>query len=176
MAVYIDGNQTRLVATKRLKTKPKWYNASLGKKMTISDDFEAFLILQGRSRNGEAVNWLQNVSDYSIESSDRDALVHYAIEAEKTDADQAASELEPVIKKFGKFKERFLMTGFEHVTESGQLLADLQRPMSEIITLGARHKHRQRYTSVLEIQLGNRGLTTDQSKQLNSWFEPLTTY
>ena len=176
MAVYLDPNQTRLVATRRIKRKPQWYNAAAGEKVDISDEFEAFLILQGRPRNGETVDWLQNASDYSIEDSDRDALISYALEAEKADAEQAVKELEPVTEKFNKFRERYNMTGFEEVVEAGQLLSDLQRPMNEIITLGARHAHRVQFAKVLENRLKNNGLTSDQSKQLNSWFEPLTTY
>jgi len=84
--------------------------------------------------------------------------------------------LSPIVDQFQEFRQRFNMTGFEGVTEAGQLLADLQRPMNEIIILGLRHKHRLKYASLLKVLLTRNGLTSDQSKQVNSWFESLTTY
>ena len=98
------------------------------------------------------------------------------MENEQADAERAEKELEPITAQFAQFRSRYNMTGFESVVEAGQLLADLQRPMSEIITLGARHQHRQTYTKILSGGLKNNGLTSDASKQLNSWFESLTTY
>ena len=142
----------------------------------ISLDFEAFLILQGRPRNKEAVDWLQKVSDYAIQDADRDSLINSALEAEIEDADAGDKELSPIVDQFQEFRQRFNMTGFEGVTEAGQLLADLQRPMNEIIILGSRHKHRLRLSSLLKGRLTNNGLTSSQSKQINSWFESLTTY
>lgn len=178
MAIMLDDNQSTIVALKRLPPtqRPAYYNAARGEKTRISGDFEAFLILQGRPRNKETISWLQKAGEFAIQDSDRDALLNTAIENEQADAERAAKELEPVTLQFSKFRERYNMTGFESVVEAGQLLSDLQRPMSEIITLGTRHQHRQIYTKILSSRLKNNGLTSDASKQLNSWFESLTTY
>lgn len=64
MALLLDENQASIVSTKRLKPtqRPKYYNAVLGTMTRISEDFEAFLILQGRPRNKETVDWLQKAS------------------------------------------------------------------------------------------------------------------
>lgn len=178
MALLLDENQASIVSTKRLKPtqRPKYYNAVLGTMTRISEDFEAFLILQGRPRNKETVDWLQKASGYAIQDADRDSLINYSIENEAADAKAGANELSPIVEQFNNFRQRFNMTGFEGVTEAGQLLADLQRPMNEIITLGSRHNHRQVYSKLLREKLVNNGLTSDQSKQINSWFESLTTY
>jgi len=178
MALLLDANQISIVSTKRLKPtqRPKYYNAVLGAMTRISEDFEAFLILQGRPRNKETVDWLQKASGYAIQDADRDSLINYALANETEDATFGADELSPIVEQFNNFRQRFNMTGFEGVVEAGQLLADLQRPMNEIITLGSRHTHRKQYAKLLRENLGNNGLTADQSKQINSWFESLTTY
>jgi len=178
MSVLMTDDQAALVSTRRLKAaqRPQWYNASLGNMVRISEDFEAFLILQGRPKNKETVDWLQKASSYAIGDADRDSLLDLAIKNEITDATAAAIELSPVIDQFTSFRQRFNMTGFEGVTEAGQLLSDLQRPMNEIITLGSKHQHRKQYASILSTQLINNGLTANQTKQVNSWFESLTTY
>lgn len=178
MAILLDASQASIVSTKRLKPaqRPQFFNATLGKMTRISEDFEAFLILQGRPRNKETVNWLQNASSYSIQDADRDSLINAAILNETEDASAGAKELAPIVEQFNQFRTRFNMTGFEGVTEAGQLLGDLQRPMNEIIILGSKQRHRQQYAKVLGDSLKNSGLTANQSKQMNSWFESLTTY
>lgn len=178
MTLLLDRNQASLVSTKRLKPeqRPKYYNSVIAEMVRISEDFEAFLILQGRPRNKETVDWLQKANTYSIADADRDSLINSALEYEIEDAEAGYKELSPVIDQFQEFRQRFNMTGFEGVTEAGQLLADLQRPMGEIMTMGTRHKHRQQFASLLKERLVSNGLTSAQSKQLNSWFESLTTY
>jgi len=178
MAVVLDETQAKLVSTKRLKPtqRPKWFNANLGEMTRISEDFEAFLILQGRPRNKETSSWLQKAAGYALQDADRDSLINLAIENEIEDAKAGSDELSPIVEQFNNFRQRFNMTGFEGVVEAGQMLADLQRPMNEIIILGAKHTHRQQYASILKNSLVRRGLTANQTKQANSWFESLTSY
>lgn len=178
MAILIDANQARIISTKRLKPgqRPKFYNARAGAMTRISEDFEAFLILQGRPKNKETVDWLKKASGYAIQDADRDSLINSCLEKEITDADAAYKELSSIVEQFSQFRSRFNMTGFEGVTEAGQLLADLQRPMGEIMSLGGRAKHRSQCATLVKGALANNGLTSKQSKQLNSWFESLTTY
>jgi len=178
VGLLLDDNQERIVSTKRLdpNKRPKYYNSQAGGLIRISADFEAFLILQGRPRNKETVDWLQKASDYAIQDADRDSLVNAAMDNEIADAKAGTKEVSPIVDQFNQFRQRFNMVGFEGVTEAGQLLNDLQRPMNEIITLGSRHRHRQQYAAILKVRLVNNGLTSEQSKQLNSWFESLTTY
>lgn len=178
MSILLDADQARIVSTKRLEPnkRPKYFSAQVGGLIRISEEFEAFLILQGRPRNKETVDWLQKASSYAIHDADRDSLLNSAMENEMTDAKAGAKELAPIVEQFNQFRQRFNMTGFEGVTEAGQLLSDLQRPMNEIITLGSRHTHRQQFAGLSQARLTNNGLTANQSKQLNSWFESLTTY
>lgn len=178
MGILLDGNQAKIVATKRLKPeqRPKFFNAKIGAMTRISEDFEAFLILLGRPRSKETVSWLQNATNYSIQDADRDSLVNSALTNEMDDATACTKEIAPIMDQFNQFRARFNMTGFEGVTEAGQLLSDLQRPMNEIITLGSKHRHRQQYAKILQESLKSSGLTANQSKQMNSWFESLTTY
>jgi hypothetical protein len=84
MAITLDENQAKLIATKRLSAsqRPKYYNAEKGKKVTISEDFEAYLIIQGRARNKEALDWLNQASEFAVADSDRDALLDNAMENE----------------------------------------------------------------------------------------------
>jgi len=178
MAILLNDNEEAEVSGKRLPAskRPKYYNAGLRSSQTISSDFEAFLILQGRPRNKDTTTWLQKASKYAIQDADRDSLISYAISNETDDATAAADELAPAVDQFNTFRQSYNMTGFEGVVEAGLLLGDLQKAMSEIMLLGARQQHRKAYADILYGNLTSRGMTADQFKEMNSWFESLTTY
>jgi hypothetical protein len=178
MAILLSAAQAKEVATKRRKpdNRPKYYNAEFKQSMIISEDFEAFLILMGRGRAREALDWLQKVSSLGIDDADRDALVAQAIDADKSDAIHKYIELRPIIRQFGYFRDRFSMTGFENVAEAGLLLADMQRAMGEITTTGNRWNHQKLWDDYNLDLLSKHGLTMDQNHQLNSWVNTLTAY
>ena len=176
--IALDENQANIVATKRLQAnkRPKYYNAQRGAKLPISEDFEAFLILQGKTRNKEALDWLNQANGYAIADADRDALIDKALDNELVEAQIAKAELGPISDRFSRFRERFQLKGFEGVAEAGQFFADVQRPMGEIMSLTSRHQHRIIYANLLKSYLLDNGVTRDQQKQISSWNEPLTSY
>lgn len=176
MTLVLTDGQTQQVNAKRISPRPQYYNAGLQRKVTISEDFEAFLILQGRERNRATLDWLKKANDYVVRDADRDALIAYALDNEIEDAEASAEELAPIIDDFNAFKKSYKLQGFESVTEASTLLSDLQRPMSEIIALGNRHKHRITLAKLLKRSLQEQGITPAQQKQTNSWFSPLTSY
>ena len=178
MALLLDDGQTGTVATKRKKPsqRPKYYSSGLGYYSMITEDFEAFLILQGRARNKATVDWVQKATSYSIKDEDRDALISFALDNETEDATNGYTEIQPIVDQFNTFKNYFNMAGFEGVAECGLLLDDLQRPMNEIMGLYAKHKHRIQCSVVVKTFLLENGMTQAQAKQLKSWFDPLTAY
>lgn len=178
MGVTLDSGQREIVDIKKKKpsNRPNYYNSGTGANVRISEDFEAFLILQGRQRNQETVNWLNLALDLTIKDGDRDALAGQAITADVEDAEQAEREMKPLISLFNRFKTTYQLTGFEQVTEAGLLLADMQRPMSEIIGIVNRLKHRKQFGALVLADLKSNGVSQDREKQIRSWFSPLTAY
>ena len=174
----LDPTQLITVSAKRLPEaqRPYYYNASLSQKVQITPDFEAFLILQGHANNKKATDWLQKANGFAIHDSDRDALLAAYMDNELEDATAAANEVEPIMSQFADFRSSYIVAGFEGVTEVGLFLDDLQRPMSEILVLGDRQRHRQQYALLSKKILTNKGLAQAQLKELNSWFDPLTAY
>jgi hypothetical protein len=178
MAIQLSAAQAKEVATKRRKpdSRPKYYNAELKSSTTISEDFEAFLILMGRGRTRETLDWLQKTSTLGIDDADRDALVAQALDADTADAIHKYIELRPIVRQFGYFRDRFNMTGFESVAEAGMLLGDLQRAIGEIKVSGDRWNHQRLWDAYVLDLLKKKGLTQDQKHQLNSWVNCLTAY
>lgn len=176
--ITLTESQQVLVNAKKLpeSQRPKYFNAAFGTRVAISDDFEAFLILQGKANNKKAVDWLQQANTYALQDSDRDTLLAAFMDNEVEDAAAAAKELAPITNQFAEFRASFNVDGFEGVTEIGLFLNDVQRPMSEVVNLGARHRHRQQFAILSKSTIINKGLTKNQLKELNSWFDALTAY
>lgn len=178
MAIILSAADDKLVATKRRKpsSRPKYYNAELKAKITISEDFEAFLILLGPSRSTETLKWLNLVNTFGTNDADRDALVSQMLVIDTKDASNKYIELRPIVRQFNFFRNRFNISGFEDATEPGLLLADLQRAMSEIKVSGDRWNYQNLLDKALTEKLTTKGMTQDVKKQLNSWVSPLTSY
>ena len=176
MAVTLDEGQTRQVGVRRRKPRPEFYNSLLGKRVPISEDFESFLILLGRPRTKAAMDWLKEAGDYGIIDADRDSLINKACENEIADAETANKEVAPIIDRFQRFRAQFLLTGFEAVPEVGMIIADLQRPMAELQNISARLNHRIQYATLCQDSLKNDGITPERSRQIDSWYTPLTAY
>jgi len=177
MAVSLDANQARIVETKRKApgARPLFYNAGLKQKTAISEDFEAFLILQGRPKNKKTLDWLKTANGLAIADSDRDALLGQAFTHERRDAARGLGEVSVYTESFAEFREGFRLEGFQGVPEIGLLVADLQRAMAEIQAIGAREFGRTVAAGLLRAVVLE-GLNPELAKQVNSWYSPLGAY
>lgn len=175
MALFLDDNQARLVDLKKKTDRPEYYNSVQREKVTISEDFEAFLILQG-TKNQDTTTWLTQSAEMGIRDGDRDALAHLALMRDRQDAFFSELEIRPIIDLFDRFRAGYNIQNFEQVAECGLLMDDLQRQMRETQNIMARLKHRQNIARLSVQVLGENGMDADKEQQLNSWFVPLATY
>lgn len=178
MPVQLDEGQTKLVDAfkKAPGARPQYYSAAKRAKVRISSDFEAFVILMGPAPRSDTVNWVQTAALFAGADADRDSLVATALTNDLVDAIGCQAELFPIFDAFQTFKSSFKLAGFEQVTEYGELIADLQRPMNEFQLLGGRQQHRQTFATLALASLKSGGVTNDQLSELNSWSGPFTSY
>jgi hypothetical protein len=178
LAIIITTEQAKLVATKQRKpdARPKYYNANTQQQVAASADFEAFLILLGGQRSGEAINWTKKAAAMGSNDADRDALVAALLQNESDTANWKYIEMRPIVRSFEQFRTTFSLTGFESVPEPGMFLADVQLAMAEIKLSGDRWNSHKLWADTLLEQLSNRGITMARKRQLNSWFNCFTAY
>jgi len=178
MAVFLDEQQSRLVSSLRKPpaNRPRYYNAGAKQKLQISEDFEAFLILQGKRGSKETLDWLKESNNLALADGDRDALLAALADNEQADAAATIREIGPIVRRFERFRGTFVVKGFEAVGEVGQLLGDLQRPMLALQTISRRSVHRQVAGKLAKEFLLSNGITIDQQRQLQSWYTVLTAY
>jgi predicted transcriptional regulator len=178
MALTLDDSQLALVDTRRKPsgTRPKYYNSSQDKTVEISEDFEAFLILQGKKRNSDTLKWLDSAKTLAARNLSRDALASQALKRDVEDASNSQHELQALINSFNSFRESYQTNGFENVVEAGILLQDLQVAMAEIQTVVNRLKHRELSGKFGLTDLTTNGISPKRQQQISSWYSPLCAY
>jgi len=178
MSVILSNNQDRLVETQSKKTSqlPSYFSAGFGDNVQISRDFERFLILKSVDQKSKALNWLTQAKEFGVINSDRDALISSLIKNDRKDAILIGIEVNPFIDQFSRFRLGYVTSEFVGVSEVGLMLADMQRPMGELNEISRRSFQRQVVANVAFARLRLSGLTSNNLKQLNSWFTPLTAY
>lgn len=176
MAVELTSEESSLVTSQSKKESdlPSYFNATLNKFITISRDFESFLILLDDTNRQATIQWLSDARQLQVEQTDRDDLVMSAIDFELFDAQQKYEEIAGQIQEFDNFKAKFQASKFAGVVEVGQLLTDLQRPIDELASRRDRAIHSATVATFLQDNYEN--VTEAQQKQIDSWNESLTAY
>jgi hypothetical protein len=176
MTVPLTTSERRRVKAGRLADKPTYLSGDPAQSVTISDDFEAFLILQNKPAKQEAVSWTsQALTNQDIDLL-RDLLLADALTADQNDASAALQEVEAELARFDEFRNRFAPGKFASVGEVQLLLSDLQLGLDRLVSLKDRLRHLEVYDTVQSTLLLSAGLTEGQIKQTGSWIGPLLAY
>ena len=176
MAIALTTNESRRVKAQRLADKPTYYNAQSGQNSSISDDFEAFLILQSKTAKQEAVSWIsQALATQDIDIL-RDLLLADAITSDQNDASASLQEVERELTRFDEFRSRFTAGKFAGVSEVQSLLSDLQLGLDRLVSQKDRLRHLEVFDNVQNEILLSLGLTEAQIKETGSWIGPLLAY
>jgi hypothetical protein len=176
VTVPLTTGEKRRVKAGRLAEKPTYFNAQSGQNVSISEDFEAFLILQSKPTKQEAVSWAsQALANQDVDLL-RDLLLADALAADQNDASAALEEVNAELARFDEFRGRFAPGKFASVGEIQTLLSDLQLGLDRLVNLKDRLRHLEVYDGVQSELLLSAGLTENQVKETGSWIGPLLAY
>lgn len=175
MAVQLDSDERARVEAARLTTRPKYFSASTGTEQTISEDFEAFLILQDAATISATLAWLSAAGLLATQQLDRDAIAFEANVAEQTDTADQLDEVTTTTTAFNAWRTAFRAGKFSDTPEVSLIIRDLQLLAEELFANEARLVHLQR----IEQRTNNflrQSITSAQLREMQSWPTPLLTY
>lgn len=175
MAVELDSDERARVETARLPVRPKYYNASTLSEQTISQDFEAFLILQDAATIAETLTWLGTAGLLGTARMDRDAVLFEALIIDQQDASDQLEETTESTSLFSRFREAFQAGKFSETAEVSLILRDMQLMADELFSHQDRIDHLQHVQSRVQNVLSQQ-LSPAQLRQLQSWPTPLLSY
>ncbi len=119
---------------KKTEEKPSYYNSSTDQTEVISDEMEAYLILQKISTKQKILQRLRkNIKDNS-DFSDRDAILTEMLKNIDSDTVKKLAELDAETENFAEFKESILSDDrrFDNLLELNRLITVINTSIEEL--------------------------------------------
>lgn len=119
---------------KKTEEKPTYYNSSTDQTEIISDEMEAYLILQKISTKQKILQRLRkNIKDNS-DYTDRDAILTVMLQNIETDTAKKLTELDAETENFTEFKDSILNDDrrFDDLIELNRLLTVINTSIEEL--------------------------------------------
>lgn len=181
MTIEFTENEVNLIVANRkpLAEKPSFYNSQTKEEQKISDDFEAYLILQEKSEKQKILQWIRRTIDIQIDTADRDKLLETYVGNRKKDAQLRLSELDVESQKFAAFREDLAASGdrrFDSVIELNLLTSTLQKPIDQLVIQRDSAFHELNLIAILETRLSEELSDENTKKELDSWQTVLSAY
>lgn len=175
MAVELESDERARVEAARLTPRPNYYNASLLRETPISEDFEAFLILQDIATISATLTWLSASGVLASASLDRNALAFEALLSDQGDTSLQLEDLEDKTTAFEAWRAAFQAGKFSDTPEVSLIINDLQTMAEELFAYRDQLRHRQQVQQRIQTRLAQ-AVSSPQLRQLQSWPTPLLTY
>ena len=169
-------DQLDRVGRHRLDPRPSYYNATIKGDVTISELFEAFLILLSDEVKDRMIDFLKSTKEDNTDRKDRDELLTLAMENDLEDSQAKVTLLEEEQQEFSDFRNELNIENFEEVSEVGVLLADLQTAMGEQLTFLDRMQHLNTYSLVLKEKFNSGKINEDLLTEMESWISVINRY
>jgi hypothetical protein len=175
MAVQLDSDERARVDAGRLQRRPTYYSAALLKDQTISEDFEAFLILQDPATIAVTMTWLGAAGLLGRQALDRDALAFEALIVDQSDVGNQLDDADEKTAAFTAFRQAFQAGKFSDTPEVSLIIRDLQITADELFALKSRLFHLQHVQTRVQ-NLLSQSVSPTILRELQSWPTPLLTY
>lgn len=175
--------ELNLIAPERkpASLRPVYYDATQKVLSTISEDFEAFLILQGSESKQKALAWITDAIGLDTKREDQNNILGRFIGLRAEDAAKRTSEISQVMEKYDAFKTDFLTDGtdssrFADIAEVNIFLQSVQRPLGDIATRRERAVHETNMATLQQAKLDQSKVSKDTLRELESWQTVMSAY
>lgn len=180
MTIQLTDQELAQVRSKRKADgkKPEYYNSSVDQTDIISDDFEAYLILQTSAQKQQVLQRLRQNIKVNNDTADRDAILKEFIKQSSEDLTNRLNEVDTVTNNFEDFRST-LLTGderFHSVNEVNRLLYVLQEPIEEVMFI----REQIFQEGNINILIGDEAESTQKDdktkKELETWQKVISAY
>lgn len=181
MTIEFTAEEARLITENRktFNERPNYYNSQNQTEQKITEDFEAYLILQKKADKQKTLQWIRRTIEITVDTADRDSLLAEYLTIRKEDASARQAELDEESKKFSEFREDISASGdrrFDGLVELNLLTATLQKPIDQIVIQRDSAFHEQNLITILERKLKAEKSDDETKKELDSWQVVISAY
>lgn len=175
MAVELSSDELAKVTNARVTPRPNYYDAASLQDRQISEDFEAFLILQDPAVIEETLTWLTSAGDIAERRVDRNSVAFEALVVDIEDRQARQDEVSGLTSEFSDWRAAFQAGKFNATSEVGLLIRDCMATAEEVFVLEERLKHLEN----MQLRVADTIRSSVSNAQLNellSWPTPLLSY
>lgn len=173
--VELTSDERAKVEAARLTPRPNYFNASASQETPISEDFEAFLILQDPVTLSAAVAWLATAGLLGNLTLDRDAVALEAVVTDQADVSDTLSEIQLTTAAFNAWRAAWNAGKFSDTPEVQLVIRDMLAPAEEVFIQEERLKHLSIVQDRVLARL-RQSVDPAQLRELQSWAVPLLSY
>lgn len=173
--VQLSGDERAKVDAARLIPRPQYFSAERLQQTQISEDFEAFILLQDPNTISSTITWLTKAKNVAKLRLDRNSVAFEALVADVSDRKAKQSEVADLTADFNAWRAAFQAGKFSGTEEVGLLIRDAQATAEEIFVQEERLKHLE----AIQFRVSDRlrsDLSNAQLQELTSWPTPLLVY
>ena len=163
--------------------KPQYYSSSTKKNITISDDFEVYLILQSSEQHQKGLTWIKTSESFEVANKDHDDLLTEYLDIRNQDAELRIKELDNKLNEYVEFQAGVLTTNegdnperFSGIIEVSVMTQALSKSISRIKILRDQAFHEQTMVNLLKTSLDAEKTNEETKKELSSWQNVLSAY
>lgn len=164
------------IGPSRKSPRPQYFNSSFKSYVTISQDFESFLVLADAGAKAAALSWIQTLVEFSPNVTQSDDLLKEWVETEEGSVEEVDGELTSLLEEFDKFRSAFKAGKFSSVTEVQRFLAATQAKLYLLTDMRDALDYRKRIRTKTSADLTNKGNPSDIDEELLSFMIPISSY
>jgi hypothetical protein len=178
----LSADEIEKVTKQRKIPLPKYTSVLTGASTSISEDFEAYLILQPADKKQTILSWINTVKGLELDNTDRDDLLRQWMTIRAEEAALQIEELDEALGGFDEFKRSLTAgdeespTRFAELVELDLLARALQKPIDELVMMRDEAFHEQNMILLIKNQLDNEGATTESTSELENWSGVIAAY
>jgi hypothetical protein len=135
MSIQYTHEEIKIIDKNRKKTgeKPAYYNSTTDQTEVISDDFEAYLILQKAASKQKILQRLRQNIKTNTDNTDRDNLIRTLSSNLAANLDKKLAELDVETNNYDEFRTTVLNEDrrFDGLRELTRLLGIIKKPLEE---------------------------------------------
>lgn len=175
MAITLTDEQKAAVQPKRKPTRPTLYSPTGGGLVTISEDFEAWLILSSKSLKAKVIGWIKEVQKGETDDVYQN-LLKECLDVEKDSLEIQDMDLSSATSAFTEWRSDPQVEGFENVQEVGWLFQELQQGLAPYQELAEITHHERLRQAVSDRYPMSEDSEATRKTRLNTWIAVLNAY
>jgi len=158
----------------RQQDRPTYYEPTSNSLVTISYDFETYLILLDASTKQSLISRLRNTLQASNGTADRDNLELAAVTYESAAQSAIMSDLALDIGDYASFSKTELQN--QNLPEISSLVTSIGSSMTSTVFQNAQARSELNMTSIIQNGIEQKTSAATQKQQLESWINVIITY